>query len=608
MPLSHFRRPLVLALFFYMAVLAALKSAGFFYRKEPLAWSYYVYKPTLRVEGNVLSGFSSKRAGERYWIRLDRAEGRPLPPIKVMAYVTRKVEENVRFRPGRRVSFTGRLRRAIWPRNPGGFDERAFLEIRGVELVFHAREARITDLYIPPVYRIWAAGESLHRSINDYFSKRFDKNTAMVLEGMILGFKGPLPPSLSRAIQDAGVMHLLTPSGAKVTLVLAVVLGGGALLALAPITRIVLAALAGGGYIAIVGPEPPYTRAFGMALAAFAAYLLGRSKQPFSGLTLAAFTTLIISPRTLFSAGFQLSYLAMLGLVVALPRWKPPRTWNKGLRVAAQVIAIGLIVQLMLWPAFANFFGRGSVAGLFVNAVWVPVSSILMVAGALAWVSDCLGLGWLEAVAAGVAERLAGMFLRSCLGVSAWPGAAIDLPPFGAAGLAAYYCGIMGVLVLPQWRNSLRLWVLCAAFLLAAATGGRGETLEAVVLAPPGGRGMLVSFPDGRRVLLDAGIRPSVRRDLLRSIGIKSSDLETVDVRGTGSPPLVFRHGEMRIHWSAEEVLVSLGSKVEYCIMASPSTKRRCPLDRTVNLRYDGAVWISSNGKSITIETQKERH
>ncbi len=591
-----------------MGVLAALKSAGFFFVEVPLAWSYYVYQPAIRVEGTMLSGFSSKRAGERYWIRLDRAEGRPMPPVKVMAYVTRRAEENVRLRPGLYVSLVGRLRRAIRPRNPGGFDERAFLEIRGTDLVFHAREVRITDSTIAPAYRIWAAGESIHRSMHAYFTRRFEKKIAMVLEGLILGFKGPLPPRLGRAIQDAGVMHLLTPSGAKVTVLLAAVLGAGALLTLAPAARLATAALAGGGYIAIVGPEPPYTRAYGMALAAYAAYALGRGAQPFSGLTLSAFVTLIVSPRTLFSAGFGLSYLAMLGLVVALPRWKPPLAWKAPLRVAAQVVAIGLIVQLMLWPAFANFFGRGSVAGLFVNAVWVPASPLLMAAGVLAWASDGLGLGWCETAAVWAAERLAGMFLRTCLGVSAWPGAAIDLPPFGAAGLAAYYCGVMGLLVLPQWRTSLRLWALGAVLGSAsAALGGEREILRAVILAPPGGRGMLVSLPDGRRFLVDAGTRPSVRRDLLRSQGLKASDLEAVEVRGKGSPT-VFRHGEVRITWSAGEVLVSMGPKVEYCIMRSPSTKRRCPMDRTYFLRYDGAVWITSNGQGITIETQKERH
>ena len=61
-----------------------------------------------------------------------------------------------------------------------------------------------------------------------------------------------------------------------------------------------------------------------------------------------------------------------------LPRW---------LRGLVCMAAVSIIVQVMLWPLFANTFGRGSLVGVLANLILVPASGLLMAAGFGAWLA-----------------------------------------------------------------------------------------------------------------------------------------------------------------------------------------------------------------------------
>ena len=312
MPFSYLRRPLALLAAGLILALCALRARGFFKVPVPDYMAGFLYKP-VQVQARVVSGFSPKQAGERYWMRALRTEGIPHPETLLMVYLRR----TERPAPGQVVLLRGRLRRPLWPRNPGGFDEGAFLEERGAALVLHASRAEVLEER-PWRWLPWAWGDAVHRSIHDYLAGRFDRDTAGVLEGLLVGFKGRLSRELDRAIQDSGTMHLVAPSGAKVAFILAAALWLCG--RLRPLQRWLAASLAGGLYLLVVGPEPPYVRAYGMFLTLFGAYLSERDSGAFQGFVISALFMLAAQPRCLFTAGFVLTALAMLGILVALPR------------------------------------------------------------------------------------------------------------------------------------------------------------------------------------------------------------------------------------------------------------------------------------------------
>ena len=614
MPLSHLKRPLVVAAVLFILVLCLLERLGLFAVEPPAAMVIRQYRPGATVEGRLASGFSPKRAGDRFWLEADTTQGFVHEASRVMVYVSRKVDDRA-LRPGQRVRLSGTLRPPLRPKNPGGFDEGEFLRERGASMVLHAVSVEVLDADVPLRFKPWAWGDRIHRSVHDYLQARFPRERAAILEGLLLGYKSPLSHETNRAVQDAGAVHLIAPSGAKVAHTAAFALLLCAALRLPRAAGAAATALAGGAYVLIVGPEPPYTRAYFMAVILSLCWLAGRESGSFQALTLSALATLAWEPRALFGAGFQMSYAAMLGVLTAMPRWSPPRAWPGPVRGGLRLLALSFVVQLMLWPLFARIFGRASLAGLLANILLVPYSGFVMLAGFSAWACG-LALPRLAPGPVWLAGTMAEGFTRTCALFSSLPWAAVDLPPMGRFSTLVFYLGAAGLLTLPEWRTSVKPWaaagILCAG--LWASRRGAAPEVRVVFLSQKKAQAAVVSSPDGRHVLLaDGRVQPAALRDAARALGVRKWEAAGglswegggLEVPAPGAMEL--RHGGFRLSWGRGQAEAWTAANGRYCIMTSPSEtpRRRCPQDRSRSTRWDGAVWLVSNGETLEIHDQR---
>lgn len=471
------------------------------------------------------------RRGSRFLVRAESLAGEPFRQ-EVLVYL-REREPPL---PGQRALLQGRLRLPRRARNPGEFDARALLAERGVAWVFWAESAQVENEAVPWSWKLWFWAEAARRSMEKSLKRFLPAEQDGLAAGLAMGYKGPLPTPVNRAIQDAGVMHLLVPSGAKVAFVMLGVLWCLLKLGLPPVPRFLGTALVGGFYTLMVGAEAPYARAYLGGLVLLGAGLLDRLPDSFQAMTLSAFLILIYEPRQLFTAGFQMTYLAVFGLVVGMPRFNAfvPKAWPKGLKRLAGVAAVSIIVQLMLWPIFAQVFGRGSVVGLLANLILVPASGFLMAGCFLVW---ALGSWPAAAEAAGGAlSRLLYFFIETCRFFAGLPGAAVDLAPMSAAAVAVYFLAVFALLLLPEKRLSAALF--CAALLLWAGTGlarFRGApALRLVILSLPAGRPTLLTFAGRRHWLIDPVGPPGAVLKSLRHYGVRR--LDKIVLAGGGNP------------------------------------------------------------------------
>jgi ComEC/Rec2-related protein len=650
MPLSGLRRPLAVLAAAYILLLCGLKTAGFFRVEAPEAASAFLWRDGTCLEGRVASGFSPKRQGERVWVEAERLASRCpgadwtalSPPARVLAYLRPDDPEAASVLPGGKVRLDGKLRLPRQASNPGEFDEKAFLEDRGAALVFHCRA--VDKVLTGPPWRRWAEAAAclVHRSVHAYLEEKFPQPSAALLEGFLLGYKGTLDKETRRVFQDSGAMHLIVPSGAKAAFVLWAALLAGAWLGLPRPWRFAAAAGAGGFYVLVVGGEPPYARAYFAALAWMGAYAMERDSSPFQGVVLSALAILILFPRDLFSAGFQMTYAAMMGLSLAVRRGTARRL-PRWLRPFARLLWISFVVQIMLWPAFAAYFGRGSLAGAFANVLLVPASGFVMGSGFGAWLAHAAGWGAAEAFFACSAAASVWGCLGVCRFFAGLPFAAVDLSPMGPDSVAAYYLAAAGLLVLPRWRVSLAAWALAGVLW---AFGREAPALDVLLVSQRGGRAALIRLPDGRTALLDGRIPPAVLDGILRAAGAGGVDelwLRGMAGIGKRPGPLLERLGPVRVRrWrpgerlaagpaeveGGEEGAVSLrwgglaisslpgetivaaalpGRREEYCIMES-STKfpsESCAGGRRLSLRKDGAVRIRTDGKHVEVLAQR---
>src|SRR5205814_4966517 len=153
------------------------------------------------------------------------------------------------------------------------------------------------------------------------FAERLPPASAGLLGGLVLGNRTALPADVQDAFRSAGVFHILAVSGFNVALLAGAVwtlvraVGGGRRAA----AGIGIAAVL--GFAAVVGPEPSVIRATIMGVLVLGAVLLDREASVTNSQALAGLAILAVRPADLLDPGFQLSFAATAGIVVApLPR------------------------------------------------------------------------------------------------------------------------------------------------------------------------------------------------------------------------------------------------------------------------------------------------
>ncbi len=462
---------------------------------------------TLRVEGR-LAAEPRAWAPDRARLLLDTERVDDLPRsglIQVTAYgVLPPLTE------GQRVAAPLRLSRATGFRNPGTYDYAAHLARDGIYVVATTRADSVTAVDDPgPPWPVRVRSESIAA-----IGRALPPASAALLAGLLLGDRTELPRDIDDAFRRAGVYHVLAVSGFNVGILAASVWAVCRLLRLPHRASAVTAIIVVIGFALVVGPEPSVLRAVVMAVLVLVASLLDRDASVTNSLALAALAILAVRPSDLFDPGFQLSFAATLGIVIApLPR---------GIIVGA--LAVSVAAQLAVLPISLTHFNQLSTIGVVANLGVVPLAGVATVGGLVA-----VGLSFVSETIAAVAFDAIWPVLLALRGIVAlaakMPGAVLHLPAPGWLAVACYVGGLASLLV---WRGSgdrdaqrSRVPLLLGALLLALGVGVAAwplvrpadGLLRLTILDVGQGDAIVAELPDGRALLVDAGSGGPMRLD-----------------------------------------------------------------------------------------------
>jgi competence protein ComEC len=307
---------------------------------------------------------------------------------KLLLYVSKANFDRSRWHYGDRILVQGSPQELGAPANPGEFDFRRFLSFRNIgrqqfvqsgEVKLIAPASRKGLIYYSYEARTWSM-----KKINAFLHGDNERGVATAL---ILGVTEGIDNDLLNAYAASGAMHLLAVSGMHVGIIYAIILflckpfssWKGSSWVIAGISLLVLWAFA-----FVTGLSPSVLRAVTMFSFIAVARPFGRRTNIYNTLAASAFVLLLFNPYLILSVGFQLSYLAVLGIVY----WQRPiYRWmeieNQIGDWIWQITSVSIAAQAATFPLSLLYFHQFPTYFLLSNLFVIPLSTVVLVGGIL---------------------------------------------------------------------------------------------------------------------------------------------------------------------------------------------------------------------------------
>lgn len=508
------------------ALLGAWRFEG--WASEPLPDLARSVGTEVALEGRIDSEPDPGLTTSRYHVRVERVEdGGVWRDTDGRALITVRQTDDLGY--GTPVSLSGRLEA---PPELEAFDYRAFLARRDV----------VGTMSFPRVERAGEGPRGSPRALAAEMRLRLERSMQAALpepaaalgSGIVMGRDGTMPRELTEAFRETGLAHFVAVSGSNIALVTAL-----AFLLFVPLVGRNWATLPATAslvlYVFLAGAEETVVRAAIMALIVLVGFWLGRPRSGLAALAAAAIAMTAAQPRLALEAGFQLSVASTAGLIVFGPwiryglAWAAARVGAAGAvpNVLLEVASLSLAAWVAALPIIWVTFGQVSLIGPLVNIPTVPVFAIAFWLSGTAAIAGAVWepAGWAIGLAA--YYPLAFIIWMAEAGASV-PRAAVTVPRFGPEA-ALFATVALGALAWPAYRylaprladrepqrdvvRTVRAAALASgAGALAAAivavsawpAGGPG-TLQVTVLDVGQGDAILVTTPNGERVVVDGG-------------------------------------------------------------------------------------------------------
>ncbi|MBE9586149.1 ComEC family competence protein [Mucilaginibacter sp. JRF] len=274
------------------------------------------------------------------------------------------------------------------PLNPAEFNYSKYLAHKNIYHQAYLSPGQFSVVKTNTGNSLMAYAQQLRKRLVDKFKLVItDPDAAAVASTLILGYSAELSNDVLQAYSKTGTIHVLSVSGAHVGLVYLVLV-----FLLAPlnngargrilVTLIVIACI--WCYALLTGFSPPVCRAGIMLSFILLGRCFARRISQLNILAVSAFITLLIDPLLITDVGFQLSYIAVGGLIVLQPIIYQKFSFkNKFADKLWLICSASVAAQLVTLPLSTYYFHQVPVYFLVSNLVILIPSALIMYGGIL---------------------------------------------------------------------------------------------------------------------------------------------------------------------------------------------------------------------------------
>ncbi|MBU1418051.1 MAG: DNA internalization-related competence protein ComEC/Rec2 [Proteobacteria bacterium] len=436
--------------------------------------------------------------------------------------------------PGEELVIRTELSRPYRFGNTGSFDYPSFLASRDIRVIGRIQ----SPAHIHPLetesswpHSLRYLPERTRLAVRELLDKTFPPQQAGIYRALLIGDRSAIDPKTLEDFKASGCMHILAISGLHLSLLASALfiicywLARRSQYLMLRFSARKLALLATipplCSYALLAGAQTPVLRSLIMVLIFILAFCVNRQRSLFTALACAALIILLWNPLSLTTVSFQLSFMAVASLILILPgltalvQQKTVPDRNSLQRFAAAImgwVCAALLVSVaatigtapLLIHAFNRLSTVGPVANLFLEpllCLWSLPLGLLAIP--LLFISP-QGAEWILHLGGyGISTAIE---LASVFGNTGFSNVWLPTPPILI--ILLYYLTLALCFTgLPQKKTIPLFLAVCALFFfpLQALTERFATDSEITFLDVGQGSSSLLSFPGGKKILIDGG-------------------------------------------------------------------------------------------------------
>lgn len=271
--------------------------------------------------------------------------------------------------------------------NPGAFNYRRYAAF---QQAYHTVFLHRNDFVVlheknvqPFMCIVYAARDHINAVLQKFLSK--DKSIIGIAEALMIGYKEDLDRDLVQAYSNTGVVHIIAISGLHLGLIyfmLSWIFNRLPLLKRNASVKVILILSCLWFFALLTGGSASVLRSAVM----FSCILIGNTyfkrTSIYNSLASSAFILLCYDPYFLWDVGFQLSYLAVIGIVwLQQPVFHLLYVNNKWLNKIWSMASVTIAAQVAAFPICIYYFHQFPNLFLITNMIVVPLSTVILFAG-----------------------------------------------------------------------------------------------------------------------------------------------------------------------------------------------------------------------------------
>ncbi len=306
---------------------------------------------------------------------------------KIIIYFE-KTDKTKTLEIGNSIAFKGQLQEIQNPLNPHEFDYQSYLRLRNIYHSVYLKEENWTTYNNEKTFSLVSLSQKIRKQLLDtYRASGLEQTEFAMVAALVLGYDDEIDRPLMNAYSHTGTLHVLSVSGLHVGIIYLLL---GYMLSFLNRNKtttwikvfIIIAVL--WFFVLLSGFSAPAVRAAFM----FSLILLGKTLfehvETANIVLVSAFFSLCINPFWLADVGFQLSYIAVLGIIYLYPFFYNMFifSWAFADKIWA-LCAVSMAAQLATLPITLYYFHQFPALFLITNLVVIPISIVVMYGGIL---------------------------------------------------------------------------------------------------------------------------------------------------------------------------------------------------------------------------------